>query len=34
VVAAAGIAGARLIPAMLESVRFAAVKYALPFFFV
>lgn len=34
VVAAAGIAGARLMPAMLESVRFAAVKYALPFFFV
>ena len=34
VVAAAGVAGARLMPAMLESVRFAAVKYALPFFFV
>ncbi|MPZ87828.1 MAG: TRAP transporter fused permease subunit [Nitriliruptorales bacterium] len=34
VVAAAGVAGARLMPAMLESVRFAAVKYALPFFFI
>lgn len=34
VVAAAGVAGSRLMPTMLESVRFAAVKYALPFFFI
>jgi TRAP-type uncharacterized transport system fused permease subunit len=34
VVAAAGVAGSRLMPAMIESVKFAAVKYALPFFFV
>jgi TRAP transporter 4TM/12TM fusion protein len=34
VIAASGIAGARLMSAMVESVRFATVKYALPFFFV
>jgi TRAP transporter 4TM/12TM fusion protein len=34
VIAASGIAGARLMSAMMESVRFASVKYALPFFFV
>jgi TRAP transporter 4TM/12TM fusion protein len=34
VIAASGIAGSRLMPAMAESVRFASVKYALPFFFV
>jgi TRAP-type uncharacterized transport system fused permease subunit len=34
VIAASGIAGSRLMPAMVESVRFATVKYALPFFFV
>jgi TRAP transporter 4TM/12TM fusion protein len=34
VIAASGIAGARLMSAMMESVRFATVKYALPFFFV
>jgi TRAP transporter 4TM/12TM fusion protein len=34
VIAASGIAGARLMGAMMEAVRFATVKYALPFFFV
>jgi TRAP-type uncharacterized transport system fused permease subunit len=34
VIAASGIAESRLMPAMLESVRFATVKYLLPFFFV
>jgi TRAP transporter 4TM/12TM fusion protein len=34
VIAASGIAGSRLMPAMMESVRFASVKYVLPFFFV
>lgn len=34
VIAASGIAESKLMPAMLESVRFATVKYLLPFFFV
>lgn len=34
VIAASGVAGSRLMAAMLESVRFATVKYVLPFFFV
>jgi TRAP transporter 4TM/12TM fusion protein len=34
VIAASGVAGSRLMPAMWESVRFVTVKFALPFFFV
>jgi TRAP-type uncharacterized transport system fused permease subunit len=34
VVTAASLAGAPVMPAMMEAMRFGAVKYALPFFFV